>query len=90
MKMADSDPAKMADAIRKLVSSLDKGVRLDSVMEEDGKWTVVLSKGNHTDKATLSPELLDDFLQTGKGGKEVRHALGKVISKINLLSQRRR
>jgi len=88
--MGDFDPAEMAATIRKLVSSLDKGVRLDSLMEEAGKWTVILSKGNQTDKATLSPDLLDGFLQTGKGGKEMRHALGKVIAKINLLSQRRR
>ena len=82
--------AKIEEVLRKMVESLDKGVRLETLMDEEGEWTVILSKGNHSDKAKLSRELLEEFLQTGKGGKEVRHALGKVIAKINLLSQRRR
>ena len=84
------DMAMIEEALRKIAESMDKGVRLETLMEENGKWTVILSKGNHSDKANLSQELLEGFLQTGKGGKELRHALGKVIAKLNRMAQRRR
>jgi len=34
--------------------------------------------------------LAEDFLERGKRGQEVRKAIGKVISKLTLMGQRRR
>ena len=84
------DMEKLEEAMRKIVESLDKATRLEAVVEEKGEFRVILSKGTHSDRAALSPELLEDFLERGKGGHEVRKALGKVVSKLTLMGQRRR
>ena len=86
----EMDLEKVEEAMKKMVESLDKGARLEAVVEEKDEFRVILSKGIHSDRATLSRELAEDFLERGKRGHEVRKALGKVISKLTLLGQRRR
>ncbi|MBI5966810.1 MAG: hypothetical protein HY882_02980 [Deltaproteobacteria bacterium] len=81
---------KIEEAMKKVVESLDRGIRLEAVLEDRNEYRVILSKGNHSDRATLSRELLGDFLEGGKGGQEVRKAIGKVISKLNLTARKRR
>jgi hypothetical protein len=63
---------------------------LEAVLEDKDEFRVILSKGTHSDRATLSREVLEDFLERGKGGHEVKKAIGKVISKLNLSAQKRR
>ncbi len=77
-------------AVAKLVESLDKGIRLETVLEEDDEYRVILSKGNHSDRATLTRDLLEGFIKEGKRAGEVKKAVGKVISKLNLAVQRGR
>jgi len=84
------DLDKIEEAMKKMVGSMDKGTRLEAVLEEKDEFRVILSKGTHSDRATLSRELLEDFLEGGKGGHEVKKAIGKVISKLNLMGQRAR
>ncbi len=86
----EMDLDKIEEAMKKMVGSLDKGTRLEAVLEEKDEFRVILSKGTHSDRATLSRELLEDFLEGGKGGHEVKKAIGKVISKLNLMGQKRR
>ncbi len=81
---------KVEEEVRKIVESLDKGTRLEAVIKEEGEYRVVLSKGVHSDRAALSGDLLEDFLERGKRGQEVRKAIGKVISKLTLMNQKRR
>jgi hypothetical protein len=81
---------KIEEAMKKLVESLDKGTRLEAVVEEKDEFRVILSKGTHSDRATLSRELAEDFLERGNRGHEVRKAIGKVVSKLTLMGQRRR
>ena len=88
--MKEMDLDKIEEAMKKMVGSLDKGTRLEAVLEDKEEFRIILSKGTHSDRATLSRELLQDFLEGGKGGHEVKKAIGKVISKLNLLSQKRR
>lgn len=84
------DLEKIEEAMKKMVESLDKAARLEAVLEDKGEFRVILSKGTHSDRATLSREVLEDFLERGKGGHEVKKAIGKVISKLNLSAQKRR
>lgn len=84
------EPEKIEEALKEIVGSLDKGVRVEAVMEEAEELRVILSKGIHSDRATLSKELLKEFLETGKSGHEVKKAIGKVISKLNRAAQRGR
>jgi hypothetical protein len=86
----EMDLDKIEEAMKKMVGSMDKGTRLEAVLEEKDEFRVILSKGTHSDRATLSRELLEDFLEGGKGGHEVKKAIGKVISKLNLMGQRAR
>lgn len=81
---------KIAEEVKKVVAALDKGARLDAVVEEQDEFRVILSKGNHSDGVNLSKELLEDFLVRGKRGHELRKALGKLVSKLTLMGQRRR
>jgi len=83
------DVDKIEEAMKKMVGSLDKGTRLEAVLEEEDEFRVILSKGTHSDRATLTRELLEDFLERGKRGHEVRKAIGKVISKLNLMGRKR-
>ena len=87
--MSEMELAKIEEAMKKMVESLDKGTRLETVVEEQDEFRVILSRGSHSDRATLTRQLLEDFLERGKRGQEVRKAIGKVISKLNLLAQKR-
>jgi ribosome-associated translation inhibitor RaiA len=80
---------KIEEAMKKMVGSLDKGARLEAVVEDKDEFRVILSKGSHSDRATITRELLEDFLERGKRGHEVRKAIGKVISKLNQMSRKR-
>ena len=84
------DLVKIEDAMKKMVGSLDKGTRMEAVLEDNEEFRIILSKGTHSDRATLSKELLEGFLEGGKGGHEVKKTIGKVISKLNLMGQRAR
>jgi ribosome-associated translation inhibitor RaiA len=84
------DLEKIEEAMKKMVESLDKAARLEAVLEDKDEFRVILSKGTHSDRATLSREVLEDFLERGKGGHEVKKAIGKVISKLNLAAQKRK
>jgi hypothetical protein len=84
------DLEKIEEEVRKIVGVLDKGTRLEAVIKEEGEYRVVLSKGLHSDRAALSGDLLEDFLERGKRGQEVKKAIGKVISKLTLMNQKRR
>jgi len=87
-----SDPAlpQMEEALRRLVRSLDKAIQLEALTEGEKGWVAILSKGTHADRANLSREQMEGLLQGGKGEKELRHALGKVIGKLNRMAQKRR
>jgi hypothetical protein len=87
---SEMDLVKVEEEVKKIVESLDKGTRLEAVIKEEGEYRVVLSKGVHSDRAALSGDLLEDFLEQGKRGQEVRKAIGKVISKLTLMNQKRR
>ena len=86
----EMDLEKIEEEVRKIVGVLDKGTRLEAVIKEEGEYRVVLSKGLHSDRAALSGDLLEDFLERGKRGQEVKKAIGKVISKLTLMNQKRR
>jgi hypothetical protein len=83
------DLEKIEEAMRKVVESLDKGTRLEAVLEEDDQYRVILSKGVHSDRAVLSKDLAEDFLERGRKGQELKRALGKVISKLSLMNRPR-
>jgi hypothetical protein len=86
----EMDLEKIEEEMRKIVGALDKGTRLEAVTKEDDEYRVILSKGVHSDRAALSGDLLEDFLERGKRGQEVKKAIGKVISKLTLMDQKRR
>jgi hypothetical protein len=88
--MADFDLAQVEEGTRKIVGSLDKGVHLETLLEEEGEWGIILSKGTHSDRVSLSKELVEGFLKSGKGEKELRRALGKGIGRLNRMAQKRR
>jgi hypothetical protein len=83
------DLEKIEEEMKKMVGSLDKGTRLEAVLEEEGEYRIILSRGTHSDRAILSQDLLKDFLEKGKRGQEVKKAIGKVISKLALSAQKR-
>lgn len=87
--VSEMDLDKIEEAMKKMVASLDKGARLEAVVEDQDEFRVTLSKGSHSDRATLSRELLEDFLESGRGGHEVKKVIGKVVSKLNLMIQKR-
>ena len=84
------DQKKVEEELGKIIKSLDKGVHLETTLQEEGGWVAILSKGSHADRANLSQDLLDSFLNKGAGEKELRKALGKVIGKLNRMAQKRR
>ncbi len=84
------DLEKIEEAMKKMVESLDKTAHLEAVLEDEDEFRVILSRGTHSDRAILSKEVLEDFLERGRGGHEVRKAIGKVISKLNLAAQKRK
>ncbi len=81
---------KIEEAMKKMLDSLDKGTRLETVIEEDKEFRVIVAKGTHSDWASFSKDLLEDFVERGKSGHEVKKILGKVVSKLNLSAQKRR
>ena len=82
---------KIAEGLKKIVAGLDKGVRLEAVLEgKKDEYRVVLFKGNHSDRTDLARQRVEDFLTSGKNGPELRKAIGKVISKLNRTTQRGR
>jgi len=83
------DPEKIEEELRKVVQSLDKGVHLETILQEEGGWAAILSKGSHSDRANLSQDLLDGFLNRGEGEMQLHKALGKVIGKLNRMAQKR-
>jgi ribosome-associated translation inhibitor RaiA len=87
--VSEMDLDKIEEAMKKMVGSLDKGTRLEAVVQDKDEFRVILSKGSHSDRATITRELLEDFLERGKRGHEVRKAIGKVISKLNLEARKR-
>ena len=84
------DQEKIEEELRKMVQSLDKGVHLETTLQEEGGWVAILSKGSHSDRVNLSQGLLDGFVNRGEGEKELRKALGKVIGKLSRMAQKRR
>jgi len=84
------DQEKVEEELGKIIQSLDKGVRLETTVQEEGEWVAILSKGSHSDRANLSQDLLDSFLNKETGEKELRKTLGKVIGKLNRMAQKRR
>jgi ribosome-associated translation inhibitor RaiA len=84
------DQEKIEEKLGKMIQSLDKGIHLETILQEEGGWVAILSKGSHSDRAELSQELLDGFLNRGEGEKALRQALGKVIGKLNQMAQKRR
>lgn len=83
------DLAKVEEELKRLVGSLDKAARLETVVEEEETFRVILSKGNHSDRLTLDKERVREFLESGKSGQEVKKSIGKVISKLNRAAQKR-
>jgi hypothetical protein len=81
---------KMEEAVKGILNSLDKGARLENVTEEEEGFRILITKGTHSDWGTLSRDTLEDFVERGKGGHEVKKILGKVVSKINIAAQKRR
>lgn len=88
--MADGNLTEAEKSLRRLVLSLDKGIHFEALLAEEGKWIAILSKGIHSDRALLAEELLSGYLKSGKGEKELRQTLGKVIGKLNRTAQKRR
>ena len=84
------EEAKITEEVKKMVAALDKEARLEAVVEEEEEFRVTLSRGNHSDGVTLSKELVEDFLLRGKRGHELKKALGKAVSKLTLMGQRKR
>ena len=84
------DQNKIEEELGKMVRSLDKGIHLETILQEEREWIAILSKGSHSDRANLSKDLVDGFLNRGEGEKELHKALGKVIGKLNRMAQRRR
>ena len=80
---------RIEEEVKKIVQSMDKGVYLEAILQEEGGWVAILSKGSHSDRANLSQELLEGFLNRGEGEKELHKALGKVIGKLNRVAQKR-
>jgi hypothetical protein len=84
------DLEKIEEDLKKIVRSLDKGTRLEAVLKEEKEYRVILTKGTHSERAVIAEDLMEDFLERGKRGQEVKKALGKVISMLTLMGQKRR
>ncbi len=84
------DQKRIEEELRKIVQSLDRGIHLEMVLQEEAGWVAILSKGTHSDRVNLSQHMLEGFLNRGEGRKETRKALGKVIGKLNRMAQKRR
>jgi len=52
------DQETIEEKLGKIVQSLDKGIHLETILQEEGGCVAILSKGSHSDRANLSQELL--------------------------------
>jgi hypothetical protein len=87
--MKKLDVQKVEDAMKKMIPAVDKGARLEAVIMEKEEVRVIVAKGTQSDRVTFSGEAMNDFLKKGIGGQEIRKGIGKVVSKMNRMSQRR-
>jgi len=83
------DPEKIEEEMKKIVRSLDQAARLEAVFKEEKEYRLILTKGTHSERAVIAEDLMEDFLDRGKRGHEVKKAIGKVISMLTLMGQRR-
>jgi len=83
------DQEKIEEEMKKIVQSLDKGTRLEAVLKEGKEYRLILSKGTHSERAVIAGDLMEDFLERGKRGQEVKRAVGKVVSMLTLMGQKR-
>jgi alpha-galactosidase len=83
------DQEKIEEEMKKIVRSLDQAARLEAVLKEGKEYRLILSKGTHSERAVIAEDLMEDFLERGKRGHEVKKAVGKVVSMLTLMGQRR-
>ncbi len=86
----EMDPEKIEMEMKKIVRSLDKGARLEAVLKEEKEYRLTLSKGTHSERAVIAEDLMEDFLKRGKRGQEIKRAVGKVVSMLTLMGQKRK
>jgi hypothetical protein len=84
------DQERIEEEMKKIVRSLDQAARLEAVLKEGGEYRLILSKGTHSERAVIAEDLMEDFLERGKRGHEVKKAVGKVVSMLTLMGQRGR
>ncbi len=84
------NPEDVEKEMKKMVASLDRGTRLEAVLKEEKEYRLILSKGTQSERAVIAEDLMEDFLERGKRGQEVKKAVGKVISMLTLSAQKRR
>jgi hypothetical protein len=87
---ADMNLEDIEKEMKKMVGSLDRGTRLEAVLKEEKEYRLILTKGTHSERAVIAEDLMEDFLERGKRGQEVKKAVGKVISMLTLMAQKRR
>lgn len=85
----EMDQEKIEMEMKKIVRSLDKGARLEAVLKEEKEYRLTLSKGTHSERAVIAEDLMEDFLERGKRGQEIKRAVGKVVSMLTLMGQKR-
>ena len=83
------DQEKVEEEMKKIVRSLDKGARLEAVLKEEKEYRLILTKGTRSERAVIAEDLMEDFLERGKRSQEVKRAVGKVVSMLTLMGQRR-
>lgn len=81
---------QIEEELKKVIASLDKGARLEAVIDEEDEFRVILSKGTHSDRGEIAKGLMEEFLATGKGGHELKKILGKVISRMSSPAREKR
>jgi alpha-galactosidase len=84
------DQEKIEEEMKKIVRSLDQAARLEAVLKEGKEYRLILSKGTHSERAVIAEDLMEDFLERGKRGHEVKKAVGKVVSMLTLMGRRGR
>jgi len=94
--MKKLDVQKVEEAMKRMIPAVDKGarleaviIRLEAVIMEEEEVRVIVAKGTQSDRVTFPGELMNDFLKKGVKGQEIRKGIGKVVSKLNRMSQRR-
>jgi hypothetical protein len=87
---AKMNPEDIEKEMKKIVGSLDRGTRLEAVLKEEKEYRLILTKGTHSERAVIAEDLMEDFLERGKRGQEVKKAVGKVVSMLTLMAQKRR